>query len=64
MLNDKFYVIGDWVDEYCDLTLDKFVQLSGKKNVVKSVETPVSFEEIMKELERIQPNEEHISSLI
>lgn len=64
MLNDKFYVIGDWVDEYCDLTLDKFVQLSGKKDVVKSVETPVSFEEIMKELERIKPNEEHISPLV
>jgi len=23
---DKLYFIADWVDEYCDLTLDKFVQ--------------------------------------
>jgi hypothetical protein len=24
-LPDRFYYIADWVDEYCDLTLDKFV---------------------------------------
>lgn len=57
-LNDKFYVIGDWVDEYCDLTLDKFVQLSGKKDIVKSVETPVTLADIAKELERIKTGNE------
>ncbi|HRZ18464.1 MAG TPA: hypothetical protein P5136_00165 [Methanofastidiosum sp.] len=25
-LPDKYYFIIDWIDEYCDLTLDKFVQ--------------------------------------
>lgn len=25
--NHKFYYIADWVDEYCDLTLDKFVSM-------------------------------------
>lgn len=24
-INERFYYIGDWVDEYCDLTLDKMV---------------------------------------
>ena len=24
-INERFYYIGDWVDEYCDLTLDKLV---------------------------------------
>ena len=23
---DRFYFLGDWVDEYCDLTLDKMVE--------------------------------------
>lgn len=30
-LPDKFYFIIDWIDEYCDLTLDKFVEVV-KKN--------------------------------
>jgi hypothetical protein len=29
--SDKLYFIADWIDEYCDLTLDKFVQTI-KKN--------------------------------
>ena len=24
-INERFYYIGDWIDEYCDLTLDKMV---------------------------------------
>lgn len=24
-INERFYFIADWVDEYCDLTFDKFV---------------------------------------
>lgn len=56
MLNDRFYVIGDWVDEYCDLTLDKFVSLSKKprKEIVHPVVQPVSLEEIKKELEKVR----------
>ncbi|MDU7184950.1 MAG: hypothetical protein E6294_02830, partial [Klebsiella sp.] len=22
---DRFYFLGDWIDEYCDLTLDKMI---------------------------------------
>ena len=24
-IHDRFYFIGDWVDEYCDLTMEKFI---------------------------------------
>ena len=24
-IHDRFYFIGDWIDEYCDLTLEKFI---------------------------------------
>lgn len=44
LLNDRFYVIGDWVDEYCDLTLDKFLELS--KAEAHTIEKPVTMEEI------------------
>lgn len=27
MMNDRLYVIGDWEDEYCDLTLDKIIEV-------------------------------------
>lgn len=56
MLNDRFYVIGDWVDEYCDLTLDKFVSFSKKprEEIVHPVVQPVSLEEIKKELEKVR----------
>lgn len=29
---DRFYFLGDWVDEYCDLTLDKMVEEYKNKN--------------------------------
>lgn len=30
-LHDRFYYIGDWEDEYCDLTLSKMVSVMAKK---------------------------------
>ena len=31
---DRFYFLGDWVDEYCDLTLDKMIeQYKNKKRL-------------------------------
>ena len=39
---DRFYFLGDWVDEYCDLTLDKMVeQYKNKKNTTPLVETAI-----------------------
>lgn len=40
---DRFYFIGDWEDEYCDLTLAKMVdKMSKKKDIINKVaiETP------------------------
>lgn len=28
----KLYYIGDWIDDYCDLTLDVIIRKLGKKN--------------------------------
>lgn len=39
---DRFYFLGDWIDEYCDLTLDKMVeQYKGKKGVSPAMETKI-----------------------
>lgn len=31
IMGDKLYVIGDWEDEYCDITLDKIVEIMPEK---------------------------------
>ena len=39
---DRFYFLGDWVDEFCDLTLDKMVeQYKAKKDVSPLVTTEI-----------------------
>jgi len=39
---DRFYFLGDWVDEFCDLTLDKLVeQYKAKKSVTPLVTTSI-----------------------
>ena len=41
-VSDRFYFIGDWVDEYCDLTLDKMVEeYKTKKNESPAITTLV-----------------------
>lgn len=47
---DRFYFIGDWVDEYCDLTLDKFVEQYKEKKGVEpthTTEIPKTSEELI-----------------
>lgn len=46
---DRFYFLGDWVDEYCDLTLDKMVaeyKEKKGKDIAMSAEIPGSLEEL------------------
>ena len=50
-INDRFYVVGDWEDEYCDLTLDKFLAMTKQENL-KEIMTPKTKEEIIIEMER------------
>lgn len=50
---DRFYYLGDWEDEYCDLTLDKMVNETekiGKRNIAKYISTPKDIEELKSQL--------------
>jgi len=42
---DKLYFIADWIDEYCDLTLDKFVQTIKKNDPAYELDTFDSIDE-------------------
>ena len=56
---DRFYYLGDWVDEYCDLTLDKMVnevrEKTGK-NIQHTINTPEDIEELKKQLNGLESN--------
>lgn len=50
---DRFYYIGDWEDEYCDLTLDKMVNETekvGMRNITKTISTPKDIVELKEQL--------------
>ena len=45
--NERFYFVGDWVDEYCDLTFDRMLSELGKINVKASkCKTPKTLGEL------------------
>ena len=46
-LHDRFYYLGDWEDEYCDLTLEKVIDHFAKNN--KEVAMPVGLKNYSKE---------------
>ena len=57
---DRFYYLGDWVDEYCDLTLDKMVNETknvGKRDIIRTVNTPVDIAELKAQLDQLTFNE-------
>lgn len=45
---DRFYYLGDWIDEFCDLTLDKMVNETKNlgRNIVRTINTPKDVEEL------------------
>lgn len=54
---DRFYYLGDWVDEYCDLTLDKMIneiERVGKRNIAHPIKTPEDIAELKEQLSSIQ----------
>lgn len=54
--NDRFYYLGDWEDDYCDLTLDKMIgQIKEKtgNNVEMKISTPEDIEELKRQLNLI-----------
>ena len=48
-LSDRFYYLGDWVDEYCDLTLSKMIE-ECKKDIEHEVIIPQTLDEIRREI--------------
>lgn len=48
LCNDRFYYLGDWEDEYCDLTLDKMLSspLFLKREPLHYAATPATKEEL------------------
>lgn len=42
----KLYYIGDWIDEYCDLTLDKVLEVLETDNA-KEIETNIRIENLL-----------------
>lgn len=56
---DRFYYLGDWEDEYCDLTLDKMVnqvKSAGKRSITHSISTPEDIDELRKQLNGLVEN--------
>lgn len=53
---ERFYFIGDWEDEYCDLTLDKMVNemKDVNKNINHTISTPKSFDELKEQLSKLE----------
>lgn len=46
---DEWYYLGDWVDEYCDLTLEKMIstmESKNKPNIAKEIYTPKDLDEL------------------
>ena len=60
-LYDKFYYIGDWVDEHCDLTLSKLVEETAKKtgkDIKHKIMLPKDEEEIKNYIAGLKKDEE------
>ena len=56
---DRFYYLGDWEDEYCDLTLDKMVYKTKARkgvNIRQTIKTPKDLSELKKQLDNLQEN--------
>lgn len=55
MLGPRWYFIGDWVDEYCDLTLSKMIEKFDTEHVdievVKNAKIPTTQKDLVKESE-------------
>lgn len=53
---ERFYYLGDWEDEYCDLTLDKMVaeMKENGKNIEMKISTPKTIEELREQLSQLE----------
>lgn len=58
---DRFYFLGDFLDSYCDLTLDKLVaEYKEKKNLIPThtIDIPKTSEELVDALKKYEPVED------
>lgn len=57
---DRFYYLGDWVDEYCDLTLEKMVgeMKRKKKDITQHIVIPSNLDEIREEISKMEKDRE------
>lgn len=66
-INERFYYIGDWVDEYCDLTLEKMVaemKSVNKTDILKEIsssEMPENTESLKSQLNKLNIKEEDLT---
>ena len=54
---DRFYFLGDWIDEYCNLTLDKLVANTKKTtgaDIRMTISTPKDIEELKSQLSNLE----------
>lgn len=65
-ISNRFYFLGDWVDDYCDLTFDRFIseskELFGKDPTV-TMNFSSDMESIQKELDRIRHDREKYQTI-
>lgn len=56
---DRFYYLGDWEDEYCNLTLDKMVNETKEKkgvDIEQTIKTPEDLAELKQQLDTLELN--------
>lgn len=59
VIMDRFYFLGDWEDEYCDLTLDKMVvemKSVANEDILRKISTPLTLDEIKRQLKTLEDN--------
>jgi hypothetical protein len=64
---DRFYFLGDWEDEYCDLTLDKMVnavKAKEKRNIEHTIKKPEDIEELKTQLALLSRNPRNTSFIV
>jgi hypothetical protein len=67
MFVDRFYYIGDWEDDYCDLTLEKMVnEMKDKKDksIIRTIKTPKDIEELKQQLRQLESSDKSSNTFI
>lgn len=60
VVKDRLYYLGDWIDEYCDLTLQQIVEVMQKDNVdvIRKIKMPDSIEELTQIVDNYEKNKD------